>query len=119
MNNCSANAVCNNLVGSFGCECNTGFSGDGITCTGESQYYNHGRVVHNYQNITVITNQTRHLPAPLITLCPAPFISDIDECALGTDNCADANSTCANTPGSFACTCDAGYSGDGTECIGE
>ncbi len=34
--NCSANAVCNDLEGGFGCECNTGFSGDGITCTGES-----------------------------------------------------------------------------------
>ncbi len=36
--NCSANAVCIDLVGSFGCECNTGFSGDGVNCTGESQY---------------------------------------------------------------------------------
>ncbi len=35
--NCSANALCINLVGSFGCECNTGFSGDGVTCIGESQ----------------------------------------------------------------------------------
>ncbi len=38
MDNCSANALCINLVGSFGCECNTGFSGDGVNCTGESQY---------------------------------------------------------------------------------
>ncbi len=38
MDNCSANAVCNNLEGGFGCECNTGFSGDGVNCTGESQY---------------------------------------------------------------------------------
>ncbi len=65
------------------------------------------------------SNQTRHLPAPLITLCPAPFITDIDECVEGTDDCADANSMCANIPGSFTCTCDPGYSGDGTACIGE
>ncbi len=41
MNNCSANALCINLVSSFGCECNTGFSGDGVTCTGEysTNYY--------------------------------------------------------------------------------
>ncbi len=38
MDNCSANALCINLVGSFGCECNIGFSGDGVNCTGESQY---------------------------------------------------------------------------------
>jgi uncharacterized protein (TIGR03382 family) len=40
---------------------------------------------------------------------------DIDECALGTDNC-DANATCANTPGSFTCACNVGYSGAGVSC---
>ena len=46
-------------------------------------------------------------------------ISDDDECTLGTDNC-DTNAMCTNTPaGSFTCTCNAGYSGDGTSCTGK
>ena len=42
---------------------------------------------------------------------------DIDECTKGTDNC-DGNATCHNTPGSFICTCNTGYSGDGETCLG-
>ena len=40
--------------------------------------------------------------------------TDIDECGT-TDNC-DVNATCTNTPGSFTCTCDSGYSGNGVIC---
>jgi len=38
--------------------------------------------------------------------------TDIDECVAGTDTCM-ANSTCANTDGSYDCPCDPGYQGDG------
>ena len=41
--------------------------------------------------------------------------SDVDECALETDNC-DVNATCANTIGSFTCACNNGYEGDGDPC---
>jgi len=41
--------------------------------------------------------------------------ADIDECALGTDNC-DVNATCTNIPGSFTCTCNSGYAGNGLTC---
>ena len=41
--------------------------------------------------------------------------TDINECAADTDNC-DTNAACANTPGSFTCACDSGYTGDGTSC---
>ena len=45
--------------------------------------------------------------------------TDVDECALGTDNC-HVDATCSNTEGSFACACNSGYTGDGTSsCVGE
>ena len=40
---------------------------------------------------------------------------DIDECADETDHCSD-DATCANTPGSFTCTCADGFEGDGVLC---
>ena len=33
---CDANAECTNSAGSFSCSCNTGFTGDGMTCNGKS-----------------------------------------------------------------------------------
>ena len=32
---CHSQATCTNNVGSFSCACNTGFSGDGVTCVGK------------------------------------------------------------------------------------
>ena len=44
--------------------------------------------------------------------------SDFNECIAETDNC-DTNATCTNTPGSFTCTCNQGYTGDGVMCTGK
>ena len=41
--------------------------------------------------------------------------ADIDECIEGTAEC-HSNATCMNIMGSYACTCDYGYSGDGFDC---
>ena len=38
---------------------------------------------------------------------------DIDEC--GSSPC-DVNAACQNIPGSFMCTCNTGYAGDGFTC---
>ena len=40
---------------------------------------------------------------------------DIDECETGNDNCHE-NAQCTNTEGSFICSCNPGYTGDGIEC---
>ena len=47
------------------------------------------------------------------------FMADIDECASPGDNNCSTNATCTNTPGGFTCTCNQGYTGDGTTCEGE
>ncbi len=44
-------------------------------------------------------------------------LSDIEECEDGLDNC-DSNATCMNTVGSFTCTCNEGFSGNGVMCSG-
>ena len=33
---CSSAATCTNIVGSFTCECKTGYTGGGFTCDGKS-----------------------------------------------------------------------------------
>ena len=45
------------------------------------------------------------------------FFLDIDECAIGTSNC-DMNALCQNSIGSFTCTCNVGYMGNGITCSG-
>lgn len=32
--NCHTQATCNNTIGSFTCKCNSGYSGNGVSCTG-------------------------------------------------------------------------------------
>ena len=32
--NCNANATCSNTIGGFSCSCNSGFSGNGVSCSG-------------------------------------------------------------------------------------
>ena len=46
------------------------------------------------------------------------ILTDVDECALGTDNCHPNFATCMNTPGSFDCSCNSGFTGNGVDCAG-
>ena len=42
---------------------------------------------------------------------------DINECTEGSHSC-DGNASCINTIGSYNCTCNFGYEGDGLNCTG-
>ena len=49
-----------------------------------------------------------------ITLCNS---TEINECFQNSHDC-DSNANCTNTDGSYQCTCNLGYSGNGTSCRG-
>ena len=87
---CNENATCTDTVGSFSCTCNPGYSGNGLNCT------------------------SKHAPTVFLYMCE-DVVLDIDECALRTDNC-DVNADCADTVGSYNCTCNIGYIGNGISC---
>ena len=46
------------------------------------------------------------------------FPPDIDECSTDSHSC-DVNAVCSNNVGSYACSCKAGYTGNGNTCTGE
>ena len=46
------------------------------------------------------------------------FAIDNNECTANTHNC-HSDATCSNTHGSFTCTCNTGFSGNGMTCTGK
>ena len=61
----------------------------------------------------------RKLQPMEFNVSPKYPISDNDECDEGTDDCALIGATCTNIDHSFECTCNDGYSGNGTHCEGK
>lgn len=108
--NCDADAACNNTVGSFTCACNSGFYGEGTVGTCTAVDTSCGTACDSIPN-TVCANT--------VCVCAAGYAgdpcTDIDECSSDTHNC-HAEAACANTAGTFTCTCNAGYNGDGALC---
>ena len=49
--NCHDNAECTNTRGGFICKCNTGYSGDGVTCTGMYFTFRLGMFLHEEYEI--------------------------------------------------------------------
>ena len=112
--NCDTNATCSNTVASFTCTCDSGWTGDGVTCADVDECADG---TNNCDDTAICTNT----PGSFMCACDVGWMgdgltcSDIDECAAGTDNC-DVNASCANTTGGFDCTCNTGFFGDGVTC---
>ena len=110
MDNCNENATCNNTFGSFECTCNAGFEGDGVNCTSKTS----NLVMAFIDNLPdqIIMMYTYYAVAVKL---PLLLSIDINECELETDNC-HVYANCTDTIGSFECTCNSGYEGDGVNC---
>ncbi|KAF8375666.1 hypothetical protein PRIPAC_82095, partial [Pristionchus pacificus] len=139
---CPANSKCFNLVGSYKCECDDGYTN---TNTNKETKLNQpvcdpikfcGLRIDNctMYNNTVCRdtnpfyecackrgyerNQTRGT-CPVKKACPPAPCSDIDECTLKLHDC-HKDAKCINSPGSYKCKCNPGYYGPGgKECFGE
>ena len=117
---CSTDAECNNIKGSHNCQCKSGYSGNGHTCTGNPMEYCMLDLQPNgllYANIYLISIFESDM---LLILKKNHWwfaYSDSDECLTGTHNCS-ADAVCNNTKGSHNCTCKPGYSGNGQICEG-
>ena len=105
--NCSQNANCYDTQGSYYCKCHNGFSGDGVACTPD---------INCNQGCSEDANCINN-----VCECKGGFRGngkycyDINECLEGKDNCSQ-NAYCNNLIGSFECTCEREYYGDGYNC---
>ena len=66
-------------------------------------------------SVQVLTN---HLSQVTLAKLKYHYSIDVSECCMDTDNCSP-DATCTNTEGSFTCTCNQGYTGDGLTCTGK
>lgn len=96
--NCDRLADCTNTNGDFSCACETGYAGDGITCPSCDSGYDPREFCWDVNSCTTYCMET-------------------DECVNSSYNNCDINAQCSNTIGSFSCSCNSGYTGDGTTCV--
>lgn len=110
---CDSNAVCEDTQGSYNCACNSGYQGDGKTCT-ELDECAVSNPCADFANCT-------NLPGSFKCTCIDGYVGngaikclDVDECSGDESPCVGENRMCTNNAGSFTCPCHSGYTEDST-----
>eukprot|EP00164_Ancoracysta_twista_P002553 GFYU01003401.1.p1 GENE.GFYU01003401.1~~GFYU01003401.1.p1 ORF type:complete len:920 (-),score=282.91 GFYU01003401.1:122-2881(-) len=125
IHNCDLNSVCTNLIGSFSCDCNDGYRGNGHALNGEPGCYD---IDECEENIDQCPQHSQCINTDGFYECPClggfrhadssdrhSACDDIDECAESTHVC-DANAECTNVSPFYTCECNVGYRGSGETC---
>ncbi|XP_072041696.1 uncharacterized protein [Amphiura filiformis] len=105
--NCHDDATCTNTMGSFSCECNSGYSGDGTVCIdinectdGEHNCHDDATCTNTMGSFSCACNRGYSGDG---TLC-----IDINECA--SSPCGNGG-TCVNERNQYICQCREGWTG--------
>ncbi|XP_012378990.2 nidogen-2 isoform X3 [Dasypus novemcinctus] len=121
---CGPNSICINLLGSYRCECRSGyeFADDRHTCILTAPPPN---PCEDGSHNCAPAGQAwclHHGGATFSCACRPGYTgdghqcTDVDECS---ENRCHPAATCYNTLGSFSCRCQPGFHGDGLQCIPE
>jgi hypothetical protein len=111
-NDCDANAVCENLVGSFSCRCKPGFGLEGKTCKSLDSCVGVANTCHPLASCAL------DAVGGIACKCGEGFegdgrsCTDVDECKDGSAMCA-GNAHCVNARDGYSCACDTLFTGDG------
>ena len=113
-NTCHVDADCMMTGdGTYSCNCKTGFTGNGVSCTNDNEC-----VSTNNCDANADCTDTS---GSYVCNCRSGYVGDgiscanVNECDLNYDNC-HANAVCNDNLGSFSCSCNTGYVGDGVTC---
>ncbi|CAH1775918.1 unnamed protein product [Owenia fusiformis] len=111
LDECSEHAKCTNTEGSYSCQCNLGYEGDGKSCQKQVDPTCNGVGEFDASKSTCNCSEGYKL----VEMNRILTCTDINECEEVPGSCQDA-AICTNTRGSYYCTCQDGYVGDGKLC---
>ena len=99
---CHVNANCSDNEGSYDCQCNVGYSGNGFNCSSKQVFC-----------YLICVRYLTYFTFPQNKLFLSLYFTDIDECL--SDPC-HVNANCSDNEGSYDCQCNVGHSGNGFNC---
>ncbi|RDD42651.1 Fibrillin-1 [Trichoplax sp. H2] len=113
--NCHVNASCHDTQGSFRCNCNDGFHGNGTSCEDIDECTS--QMAHCDENAVCV-----NVIGTYLCKCKTGYVASgrtcvkaVNECANGKHQC-DKLAICTDTPLSYTCKCKTGYIGNGKHC---
>ena len=107
--------ICTNNVGSYECDCISGYTGDGIFCDDVDECFDDTDECDTDVGICHNTQGSYYCSCPEGFTGNGVICNDVDEC-LGVNHDCDAFATCHNDHGVYTCECNVGYIGNGKFC---